>query len=133
MPSIADRWGAIENDKTVVIGAKRSPLELSFDNGARALVNAILVVGRQPAPVPTHPDAELFQYDDPNRMVSKSHFAIGKDDLGAWVEDLVSANGTFVVDSSGSERRLEPNQRTRVDIGSVVKFADQWVRINQVL
>lgn len=128
---ITDRWGPIDSDKTVVVGARRSPLELVFDNGLRTSVSSPVIVGRQPGPVPAHPDAEVFKYDDPSRMVSKSHFVVGRDEVGAWVEDLASANGTIVVDSSGSERVLEPHQRTRVDVGVTVRFADQWVRINQ--
>lgn len=129
--SFEDRWGPLDDGKTVITGSRRLPVELVFDTGQRAVLGNSLVVGRQPSPLPHLADAATFTYPDQTKLVSKNHFAIGHDAEGIWVEDTSSANGTVIANTAGDEQALTAGQRTRIAVGSTVRFGDQWMRIEQ--
>lgn len=64
--------------------------------------------------------AELSLDDD---GVSRRHARIGRDDDGAWVEDLGSRNGTFVNGVRVTGRvRLADGDKVHIGRGSILKF-----------
>jgi hypothetical protein len=107
------------------------PMMLVFDEGQRTALATPVVVGRSPIALARIPNAALVSYPDNTMTVSKTHFAIGPDGAGVWVEDISSSNGTVVVDPNGAETQLEPGRRVTTPVGSVVRFGDRWLRVEQ--
>jgi Protein of unknown function (DUF2510)/FHA domain len=102
---------------------------LVFDDGQRTQMRGAIVVGRDPMHLPQTPGAELVSVADSTMSVSKTHFAIGPDAAGVWVEDVGSANGTSVAAPSGEEFNLIPGARMAVPVGSTVQFGERSVRV----
>jgi pSer/pThr/pTyr-binding forkhead associated (FHA) protein len=61
----------------------------------------------------------LVRVADPS--VSKTHFAFGVDEQGAWVLDRNSKNGCAIVDGDRQEP-CPPGQKIRVRAGMTVLF-----------
>ena len=66
-----------------------------FDTGEVADVTGVVMVGREPAPM-SETD-QLVAIDDPNRSVSRTHFALLLEAGTVWLQDVGSANGTGVM------------------------------------
>ncbi len=108
---------------------RRAPVldlpEVHFETGEHVRVMGIVYVGRDPM----HRDAsgtvvEWLAVGDPNGTVSRTHFAMGANLAGLWVEDLYSTNGTAVGVDAGSARRLRPLERIAVSAGEKIFFGD---------
>jgi predicted component of type VI protein secretion system len=67
--------------------------------------------------------------DDAGLSVSKTHFAVGPDRDGAWIEDRHSTNGTTVLNGAGQRLSLTPGQRTLVASGALILFGDRQVEM----
>jgi hypothetical protein len=102
---------------------------LVFDDGQRTQIRGAIVVGRDPVHLAQTSGAELVSVADSTMSVSKTHFAIGPDPSGVWVEDVGSANGTSVAAPSGEEFNLIPGARMAVPVGSTVHFGERSVRV----
>ena len=81
--------------------------EVRFETGEQVRVMGVVYVGRDPM----HHDAngraiEWLAVDDPTGTVAKTHFAMGANLAGLWVEDLFSTTGTAVGVDAHSARRL---------------------------
>ena len=96
---------------------------LVADTGDRERVDAVLVVGR--APTAEQSGQRAVTVADPDRSLSRSHFRVGPDPDGAWVQDAFSSNGTTVRPPGGRPRALEPGVRTPVAAGSSVTAGDR--------
>lgn len=112
--------------------SKALPVLLVFDAGQRTTLTTPLVVGREPISLAHVPGASLVSYPDATMTVSKTHFAIGPDVAGVWIEDISSSNGTIVVNPGGVETPLEPGRRLTTQVGSVIRFGDRWLRVEQI-
>ena len=111
--------------------AVRPVISLTFDDGQKISVDGAVVVGRNPSPVASAPGAQLHAISDTTMTVSKTHFAIGVNEAGTWVEDHGSSNGTAIVDSNGSERDVSAGQRVVVPLGASIRFGDRTLRIGR--
>jgi hypothetical protein len=97
--------------------------EVRFDSGEQLRVMGVIYVGSDPM----HNDAngkvvERFAVTDPTHAVDKTHFAMGANLAGLWVEDLFSKNGTSVGVDAESARRCRPLDRVPVAPGERIFF-----------
>jgi hypothetical protein len=105
-------------------------VSLRFDDGRTLPLRSVMVVGREPVRQGNEADVQLIPYTDPERSVSKTHFAVGlARDGSVWAEDLHSTNGTGIVALDGTVRRLAPGIRTIVPRGCSVLFGSRRMEI----
>jgi hypothetical protein len=109
---------------TIVVPALRLP-----DGRVVPLIRGTVVVGRNPVASTTDARPHLVTIADDTRTVSKSHFAVGFDDRGLWIEDRHSTNGTSVTDRRGRRMDLPPGRPTRIPADVLVTFGDQRATI----
>jgi uncharacterized RDD family membrane protein YckC len=109
--------------------ARRQPaaagIQLMFDDGAIVRVAGEALIGRNPAPLPGEGVAQLIDYADLGRSVSKTHLHIRLDGTSLWVTDRNSTNGSAVATSEGQRQALNPSQPVLVPAGSTVYFGDR--------
>lgn len=102
---------------------------LRFDTGTSTDVVGTLIVGRRPAAQARFPGARLLAVDDPSRTVSLTHLAVTSNDLGIWVEDLGSTNGSQLLGATGRVTPLRAGVRTSVPSGAAVRLGDRTMRV----
>jgi len=96
--------------------------------GREAIVDTVVLVGRNPAPFDAYPGAELLTVADSTQSVSKTHAAFEVDEQGLWVHDLNSTNGVWVV--RGEEvTEAVPGRRVQVLEGSSVELGDYVLQV----
>jgi len=91
-----------------MISSRRlKPWILQTEDGQRVQLSApVVLVGRNPSPSRTHPEAQLVSVTDPGKTVSKLHARLELAD-GAWtIIDLNSTNGVVLIDETGAENEL---------------------------
>ncbi len=96
-------------DHTVVVARRRVYWQLVLPDGEIApLTGDVAIVGRQPAPDPAYPRAQLVAIEDRTRTVSKTHARLELRS-GLWhITDLHSTNGVVLTNFLGTEIELEP-------------------------
>jgi uncharacterized RDD family membrane protein YckC len=99
---------------------------LELSDGRTVTVDGTVLVGRNPVGTGTE---QLVRVVDPGRSVSKTHLQLGVDDLGLWVADRGSTNGTLVTLADGQQIVCGVEQRVRVPLGSTVSFGDCGLRV----
>jgi len=104
---------------------------LSFDTGEEHLLKGSALVGRQPVAQASHRGAELVRISDPSLTVSGTHLAVTSNEVGVWVEDLGSTNGSEVRTANGRTQALPVRVRTAVARGSRVRFGDRWMTVER--
>jgi len=97
---------------------------LVLPGGERLEVAGDGVLGRNPAARVGTEVTHLVPVTDPTRSVSKTHLAFGLDNVGLWVEDLHSTNGTAVVSPDGTRTQLKPGLAVHVAPGDVLVVGD---------
>jgi hypothetical protein len=105
---------------------------LAFDTGQSHLLRGSAVLGRSPAGHPSFRGAELLRVEDPSQTVSSTHLAVVGNDLGVWVEDLGSTNGSEVIAPNGAARVLAPRVRAAVSRGSRVRLGDRLMTVERM-
>lgn len=98
-----------EIDHTVVVARRRVYWQLVLPDGeVMPLTGDVAIVGRQPAPDPAYPRAQLVAIEDRTRTVSKTHARLELRS-GLWhITDLHSTNGVVLTNFLGTEIELEP-------------------------
>ncbi|MCL2482089.1 MAG: hypothetical protein FWF43_01465 [Propionibacteriaceae bacterium] len=104
---------------------------LRFDTGQTFLLSNTAVVGRSPSANPQYPGAALVRVEDASRTVSSSHLAVGGTDLGIWIVDLGSTNGSAVISKMGQEKVVSAKTRTSVESGGRVRLGDRVMRVEE--
>ncbi len=104
---------------------------LCFDTGQTHELRSLALLGRQPTARSTHPGAELVVVNDPSRTISATHLAVRPNEVGVWVEDLGSTNGSEVVLTNGRVKALPIRARTAVDADATVRFGDRVMRLQR--
>jgi hypothetical protein len=104
---------------------------LSFDTGERHPLHDRALIGRKPEALAGYRGADLIQIDDPSRTVSATHLAVTTNELGIWVEDLGSTNGSEVRSPNGRTQALPVRVRTPVAGGSRVRLGDRWMAVER--
>ncbi|RJF40317.1 FHA domain-containing protein [Actinomyces sp. 2119] len=92
-------------------------------DGEAVAVSGPLVLGRQPVPLESHPQARLVAVLRGDDSVSKTHLLVRPGADGVLMTDLGSTNGTYVEDSQGAHR-LSPGQEEYVRRGRQAYLGD---------
>lgn len=100
---------------------------IQLDSGERLALSSALVLGRQPS-APADAPAEVYQWPDLSRTLSKSHARLEWDGARVWVTDLGSTNGTFV-QANGTAHPLLPFQRTPLPSPSTLELGDRSLTV----
>lgn len=114
-------------EETPVVGGWR----LTLDDGQSIIVTEALVLGRDPAPVPSRPNARLVTVHDPARSVSKTHAVIELDGSTLAVSDLGSTNGVSITAPDGTVTDLDPGDREILDSGSRLILGEFGVTVDR--
>lgn len=105
---------------------------LVFDDGSTVEVTGAMLIGRSPVRGGRHRARQLIALDDPQRMMSKTHLALGTDEAGVWIEDLGSSNGTSVRPAGqGEPRPIAGNTPVRLAHGAVVQIGGRVFRVQR--
>ncbi|WP_344086202.1 FHA domain-containing protein [Luedemannella helvata] len=124
-------WGAAVTappTTPMAAGPRPQSIAVEFDDGRRASLGLLILVGRNPAASPDEFAAQLVAVDDDSRSVSKTHLALGCDERGAWVVDRHSTNGTAVLEAAG-RMRCPPGERVYLRLPATVRFGDRTLRV----
>lgn len=109
---------------TVGVLRGQAPL-IELDSGQRFSLGSVLVLGRDPSPSADAP-AEIYQWPDLSRTLSKSHARLEWDGRVVWATDLGSTNGTLLY-TAGAPRALLPFQRTSLPPEATLALGDRVV------
>jgi len=114
-------------DMTLVRRRRAKPeAVLEFTTGETVTVSGTALVGRHPSLDDGDDIDQVVIIDDPERSVSKSHFAAGWQDGEFWIMDRNSGNGTTVFHANGQTSvRLNPGHAHTLDDGDRVTIGDQ--------
>jgi len=104
---------------------------LTFDTGESHRLHGTALIGRHPVAHSSHRGAELVTVADPSATMSGTHLAITANDVGVWVEDLGSTNGSEIRLPSGRKVALPVRVRTPVAKGSRVRLGDRWMTVER--
>jgi hypothetical protein len=108
-----------------------SPWRLVLPNGQHFVVEKTVLVGRDPAPNPDWPGAQLLSVNDETKSVSKTHAAIELDSAGLWVTDLASTNGVIISTPNGGEIDLDGSEHVQVEPGCDIELGDFVIQVER--
>ncbi|HYI50711.1 MAG TPA: FHA domain-containing protein [Microbacterium sp.] len=119
-------------ERATVQASARGPLRgrapvAELDSGQRLSIASALVLGRNPS-APTDAPADVCQWPDLSRSLSKSHARLEWDGRLVWVTDLGSTNGTFLR-ADGASQPLLPFQRTPIPAEATLELGDRVVTV----
>lgn len=101
---------------------------LHLSDGRRIRLDALVVIGRDPSP-PAGDQQSVIVAVGGDRMVSKTHLALGVDSDGVvWIEDRHSTNGV-VVTRHGRDHTMTSGARFDLATGDRVQFGQQWADV----
>jgi len=96
------------------VGPRRSQAMVRFDDGSVVRVPALALIGRDPDPAADESVDAVVRLDDPQRLMSKTHAALGQDATGVWISDRGSRNGTQLLSPDGEVADVPVGQRVRL-------------------
>ncbi|MGP9662342.1 RDD family protein [Arthrobacter sp. AOP36-C1-22] len=99
---------------------------LRFDDGQVMVLDSTALVGRNPAAQDGEGVAELFNYADMGRSVSKTHLHLAADSSGVWVTDRNSTNGSGIAGADGVRKSLAAGKSQHAEYGETVYFGDRY-------
>jgi uncharacterized RDD family membrane protein YckC len=111
--------------------APAGPLTLTFDDGRDVQLETTALIGRNPAAAAGEDIAQLIDFADMGRSVSKTHVLLRLDGSTVWVTDRNSTNGTAVTGRDGIRRTLAPGEPVAAHPGATVEFGDRSFTIGQ--
>jgi pSer/pThr/pTyr-binding forkhead associated (FHA) protein len=99
-------------------------------DGTRIPIAQPTVIGRNPTPTPSAPDAALLPLADPERALSKSHALLVPSSGALVVTDLHSTNGVAILSQSGEASVAEPGVPVPAANGSELAIGKLRIRVN---
>lgn len=102
---------------------------LTLDTGAVLALRGAIVLGRDPRPHPSAPDAHPVPVPDETRSSSKTHLLLRATARGVEIVDLGSTNGTALV-RDGVEREATPGSALVAEPGDAVRFGDRTLTVS---
>lgn len=114
-------------EQTVIARRRRPTWKLTAAGRTVALVADVVILGRQPAPDPAFPRAQLVVVDDRTRTVSKTHARLELKGDGWHVTDLHSTNGVLIPTLMGTEEEIGPG--SPVPAGDRFRLGDAQVTL----
>lgn len=101
---------------------------LYLDDATQLRLDPPTVIGRNPVAPGSHPDAAPVAVDD--RLASKTHLLVGRDDRGPWLIDLHSTNGVDVSPAPDVEpQRVQPGRKLHLAPGASIRFGAQRITV----
>jgi pSer/pThr/pTyr-binding forkhead associated (FHA) protein len=94
----------------------------------RAPMERVFTIGRSDADRNYVPEIDLTEYEGQSRGVSRKHAKLTAKDNRVMIQDLGSANGTFL-----NNQRLEPLLDYRLNHGDVLKLGQLELQVNFVV
>lgn len=104
---------------------------LVLEDGRRIPITAPLLLGRDPAPRPEHPDALVVPVADARRSVSKTHALLLARGGRLLVQDLGSTNGTWLVRADGRVAEAPSGQPTEVPADARIELGECPLRVER--
>ena len=99
-----------------------------LDDGTPIPLTPPSVLGRNPRPPGSHPDATPLVLDD--QLASKTHLLLGSDEQGPWVIDLHSTNGVLVRRAAADvPGRIQPGRKVRLAPGVTVPVGARTIEV----
>jgi hypothetical protein len=96
-------------------------------NGQEVRVRQNTVLGRKP----TSSNDEVAQLMDSTRTVSRNHARIEfREDGTAWISDLDSLNGTFVIEGE-TETAVSDGDATQIVDGMTLRIGDEFYDVSE--
>lgn len=117
----------LDAEQTVIARRRRPTWKLTAAGRTVALVADVVILGRQPAPDPAYPRAQLVVVDDGTRTVSKTHARLELKSDGWQVTDLHSTNGVLIPTLMGTEEEIGPG--SPVPAGDRFRLGDTQVTL----
>lgn len=105
-------------------------MRMTILNTGRAVdlpLNAPILVGREDSTRGFFPDLDLNRDGGFDSGVSRRHARIARIDDDVFIEDLQSANGTFI-----NEQRARPGSTYRLKAGDEIRFGSLILRIDHL-
>jgi len=99
------------------LGVLRSSIGLELP------LDGCVVIGRNPQPIASMPQAKLVRLNDPGLDISSQHLAVDINDWIVSVTDLGSTNGTQVIVPGYSPVALRANEPMVIEPGTTVVLA----------
>jgi len=123
-----------ELDLTITSAQAQEPLTRALltalvSDGQVFAVDDTFIIGRNPANSGQGLTGTPVRIKDQYRSISRSHFALGADDHGVWVQDLRSTNGTAVAIEGAAPQKIAAGEKTRCPEGAIIFFGDHQVSI----
>ncbi|NJK81882.1 MAG: FHA domain-containing protein [Chloroflexaceae bacterium] len=124
-PGDAEEW-VVPAPRTLEATAASAFTLVVLNDGRRLLLetNRNLLVGRTDQRRGIIPDVDLSNYGGYDAGVSRRHALLAVRDKQCYVEDLGSANGTFV-----NSEQVAPNQPVLLNHGDELKFGTLLLRV----
>lgn len=116
-------------EQTVIARRRRPTWKLTAAGRTVVLVADVVILGRQPAPDPAYPRAQLVVVDDRTRTVSKTHARLELKSDGWLVTDLHSTNGVLIPTLMGTEEEIGPG--SPVPAGDRFRLGDAQVTLTR--
>lgn len=131
-PAVSEPPVEIENTVLVSSGTIESAPVLELSTRELVIVSGNGVLGRAPAvEVGEHVD-HILTIHDPDKTLSRTHLAFGLTPTGGvWVSDRGSANGTWFVNTNGTESRLSPGVSQPLLPGTRVEYGVHWLTLSE--
>lgn len=98
-----------------------------FDSGEHAPIVDTLLIGRSPSA--KSPNDKLLGVPDPTRSLSRTHLRIVRSRTGLWIDDLGSANGTYIQRPDGTEISVTPGSLEEVSVGCIIHMGERFFHI----
>lgn len=103
--------------------------QLVLDQGTRLPLDRAWVLGRNPVPQQSHPDAQPFLVPDLDKTLSKSHVVVVPAGDGVEVTDLYSTNGVSVTLPNGAVQPVGPGRTLRAPVGSTITWGARTMEV----
>ena len=99
-------------------------------NGQSIFISKDCVLGRKPD-AQNYPGIQVARLSDSTRTVSREHALVrlDADKRQAWIEDLGSLNGTYIVRGE-CETRVVPGKPQLLDPGALLRIGDEFYEIS---
>lgn len=129
---------AAPSDHTVVAGSVRavpapSPggeVVVQMDDGSTWVVARPTLIGREPQAGSRDDGFGVLMLADPERSVSRTHVAVGRDNGGLWIQDRSSTNGVLVTEPDGNELKVVAGRTARISSGSRLVLGSRWIVVS---
>jgi hypothetical protein len=103
---------------------------VQIDDGSTRVVACPTLIGREPQAGSSDDGFDVLVLADPERSVSRTHVAVGRDNGGLWIQDRSSTNGVLVTEPDGNELKVVAGRTARISSGSRLELGGRWIVVS---